>query len=60
MTPRCTIGNRKRKAKPRLSGLVTGIGVPHHLLAAIGYCATLWIMGRRDAVIYGQFIREQQ
>jgi hypothetical protein len=27
---------------------------------AIGYCATLWIMGRRDDVIYGQFIQTEQ
>jgi hypothetical protein len=27
---------------------------------AIGYCATLWVMGRRDDVIYGQFIQTEQ
>jgi hypothetical protein len=27
---------------------------------AIGYCGTLWIMGRRDDVIYGHFIQTEQ
>jgi hypothetical protein len=25
-----------------------------------GYCVTLWIMGRRDDIIYGQFIQTEQ
>jgi hypothetical protein len=29
------------------------------IFVAIGYCATLWIMGRRDDVIYGQFVETE-
>ena len=32
------------------------IGILVFILLAIGYWATLWIMGRRDDVLHGQFV----
>ena len=32
------------------------IGILVFLLLAVGYWATLWIMGRRDDVLHGQFV----
>jgi len=32
------------------------IGILVFLLLALGYWATLWIMGRRDDVLHGQFV----
>jgi len=32
------------------------IGILVFLLLAFGYWATLWIMGRRDDVLHGQFV----
>ena len=32
------------------------IGILVFLLMAFGYWATLWIMGRRDDVLHGQFV----
>jgi hypothetical protein len=32
------------------------IGILVFILLAVGYWATLWIMGRRDDVLHGQFV----
>jgi|SRR5215472_13252479 len=32
------------------------IGISIFILLAVGYWATLWIMGRRDDVLHGQFV----
>jgi hypothetical protein len=32
------------------------IGILVFLVLAVGYWATLWIMGRRDDVLHGQFV----
>ena len=32
------------------------IGILVFVLLAVGYWATLWIMGRRDDVLHGQFV----
>jgi hypothetical protein len=32
------------------------IGILVFILLAVGYGATLWIMGRRDDVLHGQFV----
>ena len=32
------------------------IGILVFILMAVGYWATLWIMGRRDDVLHGQFV----
>jgi hypothetical protein len=32
------------------------IGILVFLMLAVGYWATLWIMGRRDDVLHGQFV----
>jgi hypothetical protein len=42
------------------SGQMFEIGILCVIAIAIGYCATLWIMGRRGDVIYGQFIQTEQ
>jgi hypothetical protein len=42
------------------SGQMFEIGILCVIAIAIGYCAPLWIMGRRGDVIYGQFIQTEQ
>jgi hypothetical protein len=32
------------------------IGILVFLVLAVGYWATLWVMGRRDDVLHGQFV----
>jgi len=27
---------------------------------AVGYCATLWILGRKDDVIFGRYVRTER
>jgi hypothetical protein len=41
------------------TGQMFEISILGVILVAIGYCATLWIMGRRDDVIYGQFVETE-
>ena len=36
------------------------IGILVFLLLAFGYWVTLWIMGRRDDVLHGQFVEFEQ
>ena len=34
-------------------------GITVFILLAVGYWATLWIMGRRDDVLHGEFVKSE-
>jgi hypothetical protein len=36
------------------------VGVLCVIAVAVAYCATLWIIGRKDDVIFGQYVRTER